>query len=81
VCAQVFFLELVVPFGAYSLIGAIPVRVITGVPELVCAGVVASQSAVCVLAQMRFLLPLVLYLSAPPPGEAAPDAEAEAASA
>jgi hypothetical protein len=58
---QVFFLELVVPFAMYSLIGIVPVRVVTGVPELVCLGLVISQSAVCVLAQMRFLLPLVIY--------------------
>ena len=49
------------PFVMYSLIGIVPVRVITGVPELVCLGLVVSQSAVCVLAQMRFLLPLVVY--------------------
>ena len=58
---QIFLLELVVPFVMYSLIGIVPVRVVTGVPELVCLGLVISQSAVCVLAQMRFLLPLVVY--------------------
>lgn len=62
---QVFVLELLVPFVPYSAIGMIPVRVITGVPEIVCVSLVATQAAVCVLAQMRYLLPLVLFSVAP----------------
>ena len=62
---QVFLLELLVPFVPYSALSFVPVRIITGVPEIVCLSLVSTQAAVCVLAQMRYLLPLVLFSMAP----------------
>ena len=61
---QVFLGELVVPYIMYSLMGFIPERIITGVPEIVCCVLIFSQTAVCILAQMRFLLPLLLHKAA-----------------
>lgn len=58
---QIFILEMLVPFMVYGLIGLIPVRIVTAVPEIVAASLLCSQASVCVLAQMRFLLPLVLF--------------------
>ena len=71
--AQVFILELAAPFLIYVTLSVVPQRVVVAVPELMAAMLVASQGVVCVLAQMRYLLPLVLYKAAkqPPPAAAA----------
>ena len=64
---QVFILELAAPFVIYVALSVVPQRVVAAVPELMASMLVVSQAAVCVLAQMRYLLPLVLYKAAKTP--------------
>lgn len=64
---QVFVIELAAPCLTYITLSVVPQRIVVAVPEVMAGMLVASQTVVCVFAQMRYLLPLVLYKAAKEP--------------